>query len=201
MRPRRARVIGYPAAVIDPIARLRTEDTIVYDLVQGSQGSDESTVVGTATFRDGESWVDAPDAIAVAVRELLGRAFVDRVHADERPRGYRRSRRGQVDMLVPGMPEHFVARMRGLWLAYPDGSLVTARPARDRPTVPGPRPAPPDVAEGDAPVTDPAVRRATLAESADLLGARPLVRPNEPEIGIRVGEGRAVARTDCGWLV
>ena len=81
--------------MIDPIARLRTEDTIVYELVQGSQGSDESTIVGTATFRDGESQVDAPEAIAVAVRELLGRAFVDRVHADERPRGYRRSRRGR----------------------------------------------------------------------------------------------------------
>jgi hypothetical protein len=187
--------------VIDPIARLRTEDTIVYELVQGTQGDDEGAVVGTATFRDGASTVEAPEAIAIAVRELLERAFVDRVQADERPRGYRRSRRGQVDMLVPGMPEHFVARMRGLWLAYPDGSLVTARPAAGTPLVPGPRPALPDVAEGDAPVTDPAVRRATLAESADFLGARPLVRANEPETGVRSGEGRAVARTDCGWLV
>jgi hypothetical protein len=59
----------------------------------------------------------------------------------------------------------------------------------------------PDPAEGEAPVTDPAVRRATLAESADLLGARPLVRANDPETGIRLAEGRAVARTDCGWLV
>ena len=201
MRRRRRAGIGYPAAVIDPIARLRTEDTIVYELLQGTQGGDQETVVGTATFRDGSSKVDAPEAISVAVDELLSRPFVDRVQADERPRGYRRSRRGQVDMLVPGMPEHFVARMRGLWLAYPDGSLITARPATARPPVPGPRAALPDVAEGEAPVTDPAVRRASLADSAELLGAGPLVRANEPVTGVRGGEGRAVARTDCGWLV
>ena len=187
--------------MIDPIARLRTEDTIVYELVQGSQGSDQGSVVGTAIFRDGETVIDAPEAISVALQELLSRPFVDRVQADERPRGYRRSRAGQVDMLVPGMPEHFVARMRGLWLAYPNGSLVTARPATGTPPIPGPRSAVPDPAEAEAPVTDPAVRRATLAESADLLGARPLVRANDPETGIRLAEGRAVARTDCGWLV
>ncbi len=187
--------------MIDPIARLRTEDTIVYELIQGSQGSDESTVVGTATFRDGASKVDAPEAISLAVEELLSRPFVDRVQADERPRGYRRSRVGQVDLLVPGMPEHFVARMRGLWLAYPNGSLITARPAAGSPPVPGPRAAVPELAEGDAPVTDPAVRRGTLADSAELLGARPLVRASEPATGIRAGEGRTVARTDCGWLV
>ena len=201
MHPRWPTGIGYPAAVIDPIARLRTEDTIVYELVQGSQGGDHGTVVGTATFRDGRSTIDAPESISVAVRELLERPFVDRVQADERPRGYRRSRRGQVDLLVPGMAEHFVARMRGLWLAYPDGSLITARPATGRPTVPGPRAALPDIAEGEAPVTDPAVRRATLADSHDLLGAGPLVRASEPVTGVRAGEGRAVARTDCGWLV
>jgi len=39
-------------------------------------------------------------AVRVAVEELLGRAFVDRVQADERPRGYRRSGQGIVDMLV-----------------------------------------------------------------------------------------------------
>ena len=187
--------------MIDPIARLRTEDTIVYELVQGSQGSDESRVVGTATFRDGASTVDAPQKISLAVEELLARPFVDRVQADERPRGYRRSRAGQVDLLVPGMPEHFVARMRGLWLAYPDGSLITARPAVGTPPVPGPRAALPDIAEGEAPVTDPAVRRATLADSGDLLGAGPLVRASEPATGIRTTKGRAVARTDCGWLV
>jgi hypothetical protein len=186
--------------VIDPIARLRTEDTIVYELLQGSQGGDQPTVIGTATFRDGDSKIDAPEAITVAVEELLAQPFVDRVQADERPRGYRRSRRGQVDLLVPGMPEHFVARMRGLWLAYPDGMLITARPASSRP-VPGPRAALPDVTEGEAPVTDPAVRRATLAESGQLLSARPLVRANEPTTGIRPGDHRAVARTDCGWLV
>lgn len=187
--------------MIDPIARLRTEDTIVYELVGGSQGSDDRSVVGTATFRDGVSTVDAPTAISLAVEELLSRPFVDRVQADERPRGYRRSRSGQVDLLVPGMPEHFVARMRGLWLAYPDGSLITARPAVGTPTIPGPRAALPDLGEGEAPVTDPAVRRATLADSGELLGAGPLVRASEPATGIRTGETRAVARTDCGWLV
>jgi hypothetical protein len=201
MRLRRPDGIGYPAAVIDPIARLRTEDTIVYELVESSRDSDQGKVVGTATFRDGASAIDAPEKISIAVQELLARPFVDRVQSDERPRGYRRSRAGQVDLLVPGMAEHFVARMRGLWLAYPDGSLVTARPAVGRPTVPGPRAALPDIAEGEAPVTDPAVRRATLADSGELLGAGPLVRANEPATGIRAGEGRAVARTDCGWLV
>jgi len=186
--------------VIDPLARLRTEDTIVYELLQGSQGGEEQKVVGTATFRDGTSQVDAPDAIAIAINELLERPFVDRVQADERPRGYRRSRRGQVDLLVPGMPEHFIARMRGLWLAYPDGTLITARPAVSRPPVRGPRPALPEVTEGEAPVTDPAVRRAVLAET-ELLGAGPLVRASEPATGIRPGDHRAVARTDCGWLV
>ena len=190
--------------MIDPIARLRTEDTIVYELLQGSQGSQSSgdgTVVGTATFRDGASRVKAPEAISLAVEELLSRPFVDRVQADERPRGYRRSRVGQVDLLVPGMPEHFVARMRGLWLAYPDGSLITARPAVGTPPVPGPRAALPDLGEGEAPVTDPAVRRATLADSSELLGAGPLVHASEPATGVRITEGRALARTDCGWLV
>ncbi|MGZ8563651.1 MAG: hypothetical protein ACXWWU_08535 [Candidatus Limnocylindria bacterium] len=186
--------------MIDPIARLRTEDTIVYELLQGSQGSDQPTVVGTATFHDGETRIEAPEAVAIAVRELLARPFVDRVRADERPRGYRRSKRGQVDLLVPGMAEHFVARMRGLWLPYPDGTLVTARPSIGRPTAPRPRIAVPEVTEGEAPVTDPAVRRASLAESAEVLSARPLVRANEPETGLRPAEQRAVARTDCGWL-
>jgi hypothetical protein len=179
---------------------LRTEDTIVYELLKGSQGSDEQAVVGTATFRDGTSRVDAPEAVAVAVDELLSSPFVDRVQADERPRGYRRSRAGQVDLLVPGMPEHFVARMRGLWLAYPDGTLITARPAVSRPPIRGPRPALPELTEGEAPVTDPAVRRAVLAET-ELLGAGPLVRASEPTTGVRPGDRRAVARTDCGWLV
>lgn len=186
--------------MIDPIARLRTEDTIVYELLQGTKGSDRPTVVGTATFRDGGSSIDAPEAVAVAVRELLARPFVDRVRADERPRGYRRSQRGQVDLLVPGMAEHFVARMRGLWLPYPDGTLITARPATSRPPVTGPRVALPEVTEGEAPVTDPSVRRASLAESAVVLSARPLVRASEPETGLRPTEQRAVARTDCGWL-
>ena len=200
IRRRRAERIGYPAAVIDPIARLRTEDTIVYELLQGRQGGDQTTVVGTAIFRDGESSIEAPEAVSVAVRELLTRPFVDRVRADERPRGYRRSRQGQVDLLVPGMAEHFVARMRGLWLPYPDGTLITARPATARPPARGPRPSMPEVSEEEAPVTDPAVRRASLAESSEVLGAGPLVRANDPETGLRPADQRAVARTDCGWL-
>lgn len=187
--------------MIDPVARLRTEDTIVYELLRGEQGRDGETVVGTATFRDGRTSVDAPEAIAIAVGELLERSFVDRVRADERPRGYRRSGSGQVDLLVPGMPEHFVARMRGLWLAYPDGTLITARPASATPPIRGPRAAMPDLSEGETPVTDPTIRRATLAESDELLSARPLVQANEPATGVRPDEQRAVARTDCGWIV
>ena len=83
--------------------------------------------MGTATFSAGTVRIDADEEFQVAVRELLARPFVDRVQADERPRGYRRSRQGGVDLLVPGMPEHFIARMRGLWLSYPDGAVVTAR--------------------------------------------------------------------------
>src|SRR5437867_8375153 len=181
--PISGRSIGYPAAVIDRAADPRTEDTIVYELLRREREDADPTVVGTATFQGGRATVAAPETIAVAVRELLERAFVDRVQADERPRGYRRTRRGQVDMLVAGMPEHFVARMRGLWLAYPDGSLVTARPAAGTLTIPGPRTALPDLGEGEAPVTDPAVRRATLAETAELLGAGPLVRGSDPVTG------------------
>lgn len=187
--------------MIDPIARLRTEDTIVYELLRGRQGGDGGEVVGVATFRDGGTRVDAPEAIAVAVEELLSRPFVDRVQADERPRGYRRSGSGQVDLLVPGMPEHFLARMRGLWLAYPDGTLITARPSSGQPPVSGPRPAAPDLTEAEPPVTDPSVRRATLADSQEILGAGPLVRANEPITGLRPTDHRPVARTDCGWLV
>lgn len=199
--PATCRLLGYPAAVIDPLIGLRTEDTIVYDLLAGGQGNEQPDVVGTATFRDGASRVDAPEPIAVAVDELLKRPFVDRVAADERPRGYRRSHRGTVDLLVPGMPEHFVARMRGLWLAFPDGMLITARPATRLPPPRGRGVAAPEVSEGEPPVTDPAVRRATLAESTELLSVRPLVRANDPETGLRPAEERAVARTDCGWLV
>ena len=107
----------------------RTEDTIVFELVRANRRTGETEPVGRATFAGGETRVDAPDAVSVAVLELLQRPFVDRVQADERPRGYRRSGRGIVDMLVPGMAEHFIARMRGLWLPYPDGTVVTASEA------------------------------------------------------------------------
>ncbi len=113
----------------------RTEDTIVFELVRANRRTGDSEMVGRAIFAGGETRVDAPEAVSVAVLELLQRPFVDRVQADERPRGYRRSGRGIVDMLVPGMAEHFIARMRGLWLPYPDGTVVTAREAIGPPPV------------------------------------------------------------------
>jgi hypothetical protein len=186
--------------VIDRAGDPRTEDTIVYELLRREREDADPAVVGTATFRGGHATVDAPEAIAVAVRELLERAFVDRVRADERPRGYRRSRRGQVDMLVPGMPEHFVARLRGLWLAYPDGSVVTARSGTAGRAEPVAWPSIPDLSQASSPVTDPAVRRGTLTERDEILHARPLVRSNDPLTGLRPAEERTVARTDCGWI-
>ncbi|HET6819200.1 MAG TPA: hypothetical protein VFH98_01460 [Candidatus Limnocylindria bacterium] len=178
----------------------RTEDTIVFTLLRGPrEGAGEPAAVGTATFSDGRTTVDAPEAVAVAVEELLQRPFVDRVQADERPRGYRRSGHGMVDMLVPGMPEHFIARMRGLWLAYPDGTVVTALEASaQHPS--GRTPVLERVETGPA-VVDPSVRRATLAESTAILNTRPLVQANEPLTGLRPpSERRDLTRTDCGWI-
>jgi hypothetical protein len=185
----------------------RTEDTIVFDLLRTPRGASTPEVVGRAVFRGGRSRVDAPEAISVAVEEQLSRAFVDRIQADERPRGYRRSGRGIVDMLVPGMPEHFIARMRGLWLSYPDGSVVTARESTPE-GVAHPEAAPssflPDLAESNPPVTDATVRRGTLAAADRSLQARPLVRAHAPFDGLRPDEELAsgpVGRSDCGWLV
>src|SRR6187551_149842 len=182
--------------MLDPHADPRTEDTLVYELLATARGGGEPAVVGRATFKGGKASVDAPDAIRVAVEELLGRAFVDRVEADERPRGYRRTGHGIVDMLIPGMAEHFIARMRGLWLPYPDGTVVTAREAIGAPPV-----AVVERVEQGPSVTDPAVRRGTLAESTEILNARPLVKANDPLSGIRPsGERLDVSRTDCGWI-
>ena len=171
----------------------RTDDTIVYDVLRTAAGASTPETVGTATFRGGKSRVSAPDDVAIAITELLDRAFVDRVQSDERPRGYRRTGTGSVDMLVPGMPEHFIARMRGLWLSYPDGSVVTAREASPE----APRPSPP--AEPAVLPVDARQRRTTLAESERILNARPLVRSNPPETGLRPGN-EPVNRTDCGWI-
>jgi hypothetical protein len=178
----------------------RTEDRITYELIRTDRKSGQAETVGTTTFENGRSTVDAPEAVAVAVRELLGQTFVDRVQADERPRGYRRSGQGIVDMLVPGMAEHFIARLRGLWLPYPDGTVVTAREQvlshPSGPTLPEP------VDLGSSVVTDPTVRRVTLAETERVLNARPIVRANPPVIGLRPPtERREVKRTDCGWIV
>jgi hypothetical protein len=186
--------------MIDRHADPRTDDTLVYELLVTRRGEAEPEVAGTATFRGGRSRVEAPEAIRVAVEELLSRAFVDRVEADERPRGYRRTRRGIVDMLVPGMAEHFIARLRGLWLSFPDGSVVTARAAGSVSSVP-------TIAEptdAGPPVTDPRVRRATLVRADRLLGTRPLVRAHVPDDGTRPLAELAsgpMSRTDCGWLV
>jgi hypothetical protein len=188
--------------MIDRHADPRTEDTIVFELLSTPRGATEPQAVGRATFRRGTASVDAPDAVRIAVEEQLARAFVDRVQADERPRGYRRSGRGMVDLLVPGMPEHFIARLRGLWLSYPDGSVVTARETRAGGSTAIELP---DVVDIGPPVTDPSVRRATLESADQSLGARPLVRPHPPELGVRPTEepqlDGPVRRTDCGWLV
>jgi hypothetical protein len=178
----------------------RTEDTLVFELVRADAGDVSGQVIGTATYRGGQTQVSAPEAVRVAVEEQLSRAFVDRIHATERPRGYRRSGRGIVDMLVPGMPEHFLARMRGLWLSYPDGSVVTAREPATAAVAPPP---PAERPEAATPITDPALRRATLAASDRFLGTRPIVRAHAPEPGVRPTGERVtmvVRRTDCGWL-
>jgi hypothetical protein len=185
--------------VIDRTADPRTEDTLVYELLSTARGASEPEVVGRATFRGGTATVEAPDAVRIAVEELLARAFVDRVQADERPRGYRRSGRGIVDLLVPGMAEHFIARLRGLWLSYPDGSVVTARAAGAVTSIP----TAPEPAETGPPVTDPSVRRQSLVRADRVLGTRPLVRSHAPDAGIRPGSSTSgpISRTDCGWLV
>jgi len=185
--------------VIERLNDLRTGDTIVYELLRANGPAAEAEVIGRATFSDGRTQVDAPPGVAVAVEELLARAFVDRVHANERPRGYRRSAGGRVEMLVPGMAEHFVARLRGLWLPYPDGTVVTARPSSEAP-VRRPADQAPDLAEASSPVIDPSVRRATLSESDEVLSSRPLVKGNEPASGLRPAAERTLSRSDCGWI-
>lgn len=177
----------------------RTDDTIVFELLRTPRGG-QPTEVGRATFRAGNSNVDAPDEVAVAVRELLERGFVDRIQSDERPRGYRRSGGDRVEMLVPGMAEHFIARLRGLWLPYPDGSVVTAREAGMVGTVPAPTLDIPDAVDTGPSVSDPAARRASLATADRSLNARPLAHANPPIGGARTRPVVA-RRTDCGWMV
>lgn len=190
--------------MIDRQADPRTEDVIVFELLSTPRGADAPEVIGRATFQGGSSRVEAPEAVKVAVEELLARAFVDRVQADERPRGYRRSGTGMVDMLVPGMPEHFIARLRGLWLSYPDGSVVTAREA----AIGGSTAVDlPEVTDAGPPITDASIRRSTLGTADRTVGGGPLVRAHAPETGLRPERALAhagvgpVSRTDCGWLV
>jgi hypothetical protein len=186
-------------AVISRVADPRTGDRIVYELLRKPAPNQPATVIGEAVFSQGITTVQADENVAVAVRELLERPFVDRVQADERPRGYRRTGSGQVDLLVPGMPEHFIARMRGLWLSYPDGSVVTAREVVATAQPPQSLFLP-EAVESLPPVVDPSTRRATLAISDETAGGRPLVRPHPPLPGDRADEAPA-HRTDCGWLV
>jgi hypothetical protein len=176
----------------------RTEDIVTFDLVR--TGPDGEAVIGSATFQAGRSRVDAPDNVTAALEELLAQPFVDRIRADERPRGYRRSGQGQVDLLIPGMAEHFVARMRGLWLAFPDQTVVTAREGRVQQAAP-PSSALPEAAEAGPPVVDPAVRRSTLERADNAVSAWALVRAADPDAGTRPTGSVAVRRTDCGWIV
>ena len=174
-------------------------DVVAYEILRTAPGASHPDVIGRAIFVGGTATVEAPENVTVPIQELLDRAFVDRVKPDERPPGYRRSGAGAVDLLVPGMPEHFRARMRGLWLSYPDGSVVTARPM----SVPPPRRREAAPSFADPVVTDPAVRQATLTVSQQVIGR--LVRENAPEAGIRPIEPAepsemAIGRSDCGWL-
>lgn len=187
--------------MFDRSADPRTEDTVVFDVLRTVAGAAVPEPIGTATFRNGGTTIDAPEDVKVAIEELLSRAFVDRVQADERPRGYRRSGSGMVDMLVPGMPEHFIARMRGLWLSYPDGSVITARSTTAGTIAVAGSIEP---SETGTPVTDAQVRRSTLVNADRRLGARPLVLPHPPEDGRRPESeltSGSIDRTDCGWIV
>lgn len=174
------------------------DDLIIFDLLRTVRGVREPEKVGTATFIAGRVTVEAPENIKVAIEEELERPFVDRVQADERPAGYRRSGKAAVDFLVPGMPEHFRARMRGLWLSYPDGSVVTARTSEYQPPIPrmAVRRASPEPV-----VSDPVLRAQTLDTTERAL-VRPLVRGHPPAPGVRPEDELPppVGRTDCGWL-
>jgi hypothetical protein len=188
--------------MIDRRGDPRTEDRIVFDLLRAERGATQPTPIGRAVFQGGKAIVEAPDAVKVAVEELLARGFVDRQQADERPRGYRRTGRGMVDLLVPGMPEHFMARLRGLWLSYPDGSVVTARQAGGTSSL-----AVAETSDSTPPITDSSTRRFTLAAADQSIGRSPLVRAHAPETGIRPARALShrgtgpVGRSDCGWLV
>jgi hypothetical protein len=180
----------------------RTDDRIAYELLRIRPESEEPEVIGTAVFRRGTRIVEADEEVATAVRELLDQGFVDRVQADERPRGYRRTGTAGVELLVPGMAEHFIARLRGLWLPYPDGSVVTAREAGPITLAPPPSYDIGESVEALPGVTDPSVRRATLASSDATTGGGPLVRAHDPLPGTRpTVQGGPVRRSDCGWIV
>jgi hypothetical protein len=187
--------------VINRASDPRTADRLVYEVLRNAEGADVPQVIGHAVFSRGSTVVDADENVAVAIRELLARPFVDRVQADERPRGYRRSARGQVDFLVPGMAEHFIARMRGLWLSYPDGSVVTAREEAASGSMRASVPAIEEATESSPAVVDPSMRRGTLEGDEQTAGGPPLVRGHAPLSGARAMAPPSAHRTDCGWIV
>lgn len=172
------------------------DDVIVFELLRTARGARDPETIGSARFTAGRIEIEAPENVKASLEDELERPFVDRIQADERPAGYRRSNRAGVDFLVPGMPEHFRARLRGLWLSYPDGSVVTARAAEYQPParrVAARRAAP------EQPVTETALRSETLVENTRALG-RPLVRAHPPAAGVRPEEVVPVGRSDCGWI-
>lgn len=183
----------------NPLSDPRTEDTLAYDVLRGPVGA-PGEVIGRAIFQGGRSTVEAPADVRVAIEELLSRSFVDRVEPDEQPRGYRRSDRRSVEMLHTGMAEHFVARMRGLWLPYPDGTVVTAQVA---PEATLPAATTPESTDVGPPVTDAALRRLTLETANTMINRGPLAITHPPDTGMRPRTARtgSESRTDCGWLV
>lgn len=188
--------------VINRASDPRTADRIAFEILRTARGADVPEVIGRAVFSRGSATVDAEENVAIAVRELLARPFVDRVQADERPRGYRRSSRGQVDFLVPGMAEHFIARMRGLWLSYPDGSVVTAREEPPSATSSESLTALAEATETSPTVVDPPTHRGTLEGDEETAGGPPLVRGHTPLSGLRpLTSAPSAHRTDCGWIV
>ena len=93
--------------------------------------------------------------------------------------------------------------MRGLWLSYPDGSVITARAATAGSST---AVALPEATDVGPPVTDARTRRSTLGAADRTLGTRPLVLSHPPDTGIRPAARRPPSRwrrsaapTAAGW--
>ncbi len=61
--------------MIDRRADPRTEDRIVFELLRTERGGAEPSVVGHATFANGRSTVDAPDAVESLIAESSTRRY------------------------------------------------------------------------------------------------------------------------------